>query len=225
MYTFTCAARPAALRISRSSGSPTSIQRSIAPVRSFFTRSGSSSFESPRPNSSAASAFSAKARSRTIMRASVSEGWRAMVSECVAKWWRSRSETVSSALKMGDLSATSVQRDLAFEDHRRPAVALYAQVSGEFLGRAADHFHQLVVERGGDFGLPQHGEDVAADAVEQRRGRTRGGDDSDPRSRIEVGQALLLERRDIGQLRRSLPGADADRLELPPPDLRHPLKR
>jgi nucleoside 2-deoxyribosyltransferase len=66
-----------------SSGRPTSIQSSTAPVRSLRQRSGSSSATGPC-RIQRSSAKSMKASRRTIMRSSVSEGWRARVSACVA---------------------------------------------------------------------------------------------------------------------------------------------
>ena len=92
VYTITFRARPQARRICCSSGCPTAIQRSIAPVRSLRHKSASSQLKPPA-NCSASCACSANASNRTIMRSSVSEGCRANVSECAWKYLRSISLT------------------------------------------------------------------------------------------------------------------------------------
>src|SRR5450631_1600772 len=107
VYTITFRARPQARRICCSSGCPTAIQRSIAPVRSLRHKSASSQLKPPA-NCSASCACSANASNRTIMRSSVSEGCRANVSECAWKYLRSISLTCSCTLKMVDLTAKKI---------------------------------------------------------------------------------------------------------------------
>src|SRR5690242_5784968 len=142
----------------------------MAPVRSRFTRSGSPSEESPRPNSSESSAFSAKARTRTIIRSSVSEGWRARVSEWFPKWLRSRSETCSSALKIVDLRAMGA---IVAHGGARLVVGAVAGVGGELTPGARPveelgHAHRapdVVALRGGAAHLEEQAPlDVRLDA-------------------------------------------------------------
>jgi len=69
----------AAFRMRFSSGRPTSIQVSMLPVRSCATGPVRRRCSVPRRMPGSHRAFSANASSRTIMRSSVSDGWRATV--------------------------------------------------------------------------------------------------------------------------------------------------
>ena len=87
-YTITESALLHALVSGLSSGWPTSIHTRLRPVKSVSEASGSSGSDSPAPKARVPSplhrslswcAWMAKAASRTIMRSSVSLGWRASV--------------------------------------------------------------------------------------------------------------------------------------------------
>ena len=84
LNTLTRSARPLAFSRRLSSGWPTSTQCTIWPVRSLCSSAGSSLSHRSLANSSvpfrvSAGNCSASASSRIIMRSSVSDGWRAIV--------------------------------------------------------------------------------------------------------------------------------------------------